>query len=75
MTSIQPTPDQQQLIDLREYVTELRTKKGTIVDALDEPPLHHPACDDVDGRFQWFQMSEQDGTVLGYFYTPKGVQL
>lgn len=79
MTDTPVSPDVEAIQDLREYVTDLRTKKGQIVDMLEDPPLHHPACDDVHGRFQWWQISEKDGDkglkVIGYFHTQKGVQL
>lgn len=79
MTEMPVSPDVEALQDLREYVSDLRTKKNQIVDPLDAPPLHHPACDDVHGRFQWWSISEKDGKgevkVIGYFHTQKGVQL
>jgi hypothetical protein len=65
----------QELMNLREHVTEMRTKKNMIVDKLAEPPLHHPACDDPKGRFDWYVVIDDAGQVQGYFHTPKGVEL
>lgn len=67
--------DIQNVMDLQEYVTDLRTKKGYVVDPLPKPPLHHRACDDVNGKFQWWIMIDDAGQTLGYFYTDKGVVL
>lgn len=75
MTEMPVSPDLEAIRDLREYITDLRTRKGIVVDPLDAPPLHHEGCDDVNGRFQWWQLTESDGRVIGYFYTQKGVQL
>lgn len=69
------TPDQEALVDLREFLTELRTKRSTSVEKLDSPPLHVAGCDDPNGRFDWYRISEDDGTVVGYFHAPRGVEL
>lgn len=67
--------DVQDLIALREYVEDMRTKKGLIVDSLPEAPLYVPGCDDVNNRFTWWQIKNPDGSSVGYFHTVKGVEL
>jgi hypothetical protein len=72
--------DVQDAINLREYVEELRTVKGYIVDKLAEPPLHVPGCDDPHGKFDWYVMidpSQPDKTkqTLGYFHVKPGIDL
>lgn len=67
--------DVQDLIALREYVDDMRMKKGMIVELLPEPPSHVPGCDDKNGRFAWYRVSEGDGTPVGYFHAVKGVEL
>lgn len=68
-------PEEQQLLDLRELVVQMRTVKGYVVDRLEKPPLHHPDCDDVNGRFWWYQIIDDTGLVAGYFHVPVGVEL
>lgn len=67
--------DVQDIMALREYVSDMRTQKGLIVDPVPEAPLHVPGCDDVSNRFQWWQVKNPDGTSVGYFHTVKGVEL
>lgn len=67
--------DVQDLIALREYVSDMRTKKNLIVEKLPGAPLHIPGCDDVNGRFDWYQIMEQSGASVGYFHTVRGVEL
>lgn len=67
--------DVQDVMALREYVSDMRTKKGLVVDLLDAPPLHVPGCDDVNYRFDWYRIDNKDGVTLGYFHTVKGVDL
>lgn len=67
--------DVQNLINLREYVDDLRVNKGYVVDKLAEPPTHIPGCDDPKGKFDWYVIIDETEKVLGYFHTPKGVEL
>lgn len=67
--------DVQDLIALRENVSDMRTKKNLIVELLPEPPLHVPGCDDKNHRFDWYQVTEQSGVSVGYFHAVKGVEL
>lgn len=67
--------DVQDMIALREYVTDMRTRKGLIVDKLETAPVHVPGCDDVYNRFDWYRISNQDDTTVGYFHTVRGVEL
>lgn len=75
MTQPRPTPDEQSLIDLREHITNIRTEKGFKVDKLPEPPLDFPGVDDKNGIFDWYEVRDENDLFLGYFHTPKGVDL
>lgn len=67
--------DTMDLINLREYVDDMRTKKNLIVDKLETAPLDVPGCDDKYNRFDWYQIKNRDGSSVGYFHTVKGVEL
>jgi hypothetical protein len=62
-------------ISLREYVDDLRIKKGYIVDKLPEAPTHVPGVDDVNNRFDWYMIVDDAGQTLGYFHAQKGIAL
>lgn len=67
--------DVQDMINLREYVDDLRVRKNYVVDKLPEPPVHVPGCDDPKGKFDWYIMIDETGKTLGYFHVRKGVML
>lgn len=70
--------DIQDIINLREYVDDLRTVKGYVVDKLEEPPLHVPGCDDPNGKFDWYVMlddTKPERKIVGYFHVKKGIEL
>lgn len=74
MTEPNLPTDVQDMINLREYVEELRTVKGFVVDPLPEPPMHVPGCDDPKGKFKWWVIIDKEGQK-SYFHTKHGVEL
>jgi len=75
MTRARPTPDEEALIELRKHISDIRVEKGYIVDKLPEPPLDFPGVDDVNHIFDWYEVRDENKLFLGYFHTPKGVDL
>jgi len=75
MTEANLPTDVQDAIALREYVDDLRTKKGYVVDKLSEAPTHIPGVDDIHNRFDWYVIVDDAGQTLGYFHAMKGIEL
>lgn len=63
--------DDEYWADQQAMMDAARLDKKTV--QLIAPPVHHPACDDPDGKFAWWQISDQaTGAIVGYFHAPHG---
>lgn len=76
MTQPQMPPDVEAQEEMIDHLRKLR-REGWVIDRLAEPPTHVAGCDDPNGRFAWYVMSnpKDELVVKGYFHLPHGVDL
>ena len=74
------TFDQMKDDELIEQVRQFREDGGQI-NLYPEPPIHLYGCDDLHGRFNWYQVVSPPGkgavkgVHVGIFHTPKDMIL